>query len=177
MIFGSGRGCGLVALVEAGHLALGFAQFNACLEVVALVAVGFTAADAEFGFHLAVFPVETQQGQGKTLLSLLDFQFEDFALVHQQAARPFCFVLEPLAGGFPGLDIAAVEEKLPFFHAGERVSDVDPPLTDGFDLCAAQLDTALMLAEDFVIPACFLVAGYQVVLRCGLLGHVCGGAG
>ena len=81
----------------------------------------FTTAGAELCFHFAVFPVEAQQGEGKAALGHLDFQFQDFALVHEQTARALGFVLEPLAGRFPGLHIAAVEEQLAFFHASEGI--------------------------------------------------------
>ena len=41
----------------------------------------------------------------------------------------------------------------------------------------AQLDAALVPAHDFVITACFLVAGNKVALRGGFLGHSVGGWG
>ena len=163
--------------VETRHLALHFAHFGAGLEVIALVAVGLASAGADFGFHLAIFPVKAQKGEGKAFLGLLDFQLQNLALVHEQAAGALGLVLEPLAGGFPGLHVAAVQEKLPLLHAGEGISHVHLAGADGFHLGAAQFDAALVPAHDFVITACFLVTGDEVALRGGFLGHMLGGGG
>lgn len=159
------------SLIEAGHLAAGFHHFHTGLQVIALVAVGLTPADTNLGLHLSILPVKAQEGQGKSFLSLLDFEFEYFAFVHQEAPRTLGLVLEPLAGGLPGLHIAAVKEKLAFLHTRKGIGYIHTPLADRFDLRSAQLDSTLMLAEDFVIPAGFLITGNEGGLRGGFLGH------
>ena len=49
--------------VEAGHFALGFAQFDLFFEVLALVRVGFPLADADLDFDPPAFPIHAQQRQ------------------------------------------------------------------------------------------------------------------
>lgn len=79
-------------------------------------------------------------------------------------------MLEPLTCCLPRLHIAAVQEELALLHAGEGVRDVDSPLADRLYLRAAQLDTALVPAQDLEIPTGFLIAGNQVA-ECLFLGQ------
>ena len=95
-----------------------------CFEVLALVGVGFAFADAEFHFDAAVFPIHAQEWERAALDGGGGREFEDFAFVEEQAARAFGGVVEPLAGGLPRLDVAAVEEDLVVFDAGEGVLDI-----------------------------------------------------
>ena len=98
--------------VEASHFALGFAEFDLFFEVLALIGVGFSFADAKFDFDAAVIPVDPQERERATLDGGSGREFEDFAFVKEEAAGAFGGVVEPLAGGLPWLDVAAIELSL-----------------------------------------------------------------
>ncbi len=126
------------ALIEAGHFALGFAEFDFFLQIVALIGVGFSFPYADFYFHAAVFPVDPEEGEGAAFDGSGVGEFKDFPLVEEQAARALGGVVEPFASRLPGLDVAAVEKDLIIFDAGVGVGNINFPGADRFDLSALE---------------------------------------
>ena len=77
----------------------------------------------------------------------------------QQSARTADVVLIPLARGFPGLDVDAVEKDLSVLYTGEGIGHVDLAGTDRFDLGAFEFDATLELLLNVEIATGFAIGG------------------
>ena len=69
--------------VEAGDLAGGFAFNGALFQIAAFVAGFFSSADAEFGFELAIFPIELEDDEGAALYLGFAVELVDLLPVQQ----------------------------------------------------------------------------------------------
>lgn len=145
--------------VEAGDFALCFAEFDTFFQVVSLVAVGFAFADADFDFDAGIIPIHPQAWQGGAFDGHGVFEFDDFLFVEEQAARAGGFVLEPCAGRFPWLDVAAEKENLAALDAGEAVGDIDLAGAHGFDLSAFEFEAGLESFFDMEIAVSLAIGG------------------
>jgi hypothetical protein len=146
----------LVIKIRDGSRSLAF--LGLVFEVLALVAVIFAFADADFDLDAVAFPVGAQDWEGEALLLRLGEQLHDFVLMQQQAPGA-----AGLVGGVAGfvvkLDVTAVEPDLAAVHAGEGVRNIEFPEADGFDLGAAEFDASLVSFEDVVVAGGFAVRG------------------
>jgi len=131
----------------------------------------FAAAYADLDLDAAVFEIEGEGDEGGALGLEGLFEFSDFALVGEESALAKRIVVE-LGGGCVGVDVAAVEDELPFFDAGVGFLELSFAGAEAFDLAAHERDAAfeLGLDEEFVERAAVGDARGHVGLGFGHLG-------
>ena len=135
------------------HVALG----GAFCHVLALVVELFALAETDL--HLDAAVLEIQADGDQRIAGLLDDAVEtsDLLFVHEQLAHAHRVAVEDVAL-LIGRDVHAVDKDFALVDRAPAVLEVDPALTDGFDLGAEQLDACLVaLFDKIVVPRLFVL--------------------
>jgi hypothetical protein len=141
-------------------LALRFFLF----EVLALIGLLLSFANADLDFDPRAFPVEAQGNERLAFDLAHAIEAHDFFFVEEEPPDAFGIVLFP-ARFIVGLDIASIEEALAILDAGEGVAEIDPTVTDRLDLGATQLDPSLESFEDLkVVERLAIVGDFRIHL-------------
>lgn len=147
----------LRSFVETGNFPVDFAVLIPFLDIIPLIPVSFTFADANLDLNPAIFPIHPQRNQGNALFLNLAKQLINLAPVHQQLAWTGRLVLEKATGMVVRTDVTVIEPKLASIDPGKRLGHVRLTGTNRFYFSAAQDHPAFIGIGDVVISFGLLI--------------------
>ena len=142
------------------EIPLRLALHGLLLEIVPLVIEFFASGQADLYFDAAVFEVDLKRHEGVALGLYLSRQFHDLALMQQEPSSSQGLAVENIAL-FIRADIHTVHKSFAVVDRDISFLDTALALTDGFHLCAEQLDPCLIFFLYKIIMVGFLVVCYQ----------------